>query len=291
MQSPVPKDNTVQDVLYSQQLSRIAELALSLSDIDFLRWLSAEFALEHASPSAKSLIDRELQYYEFTSSEQAYRAHYAKYEGEFFAGPADGFANADWSKDPRLLAVLRALKLAEPSRVLDFGCSTGHITRTLATYLPDCEFVGIDITPQAVSMFNRLAPPNARAYTMDAWRLIPQEKLFDVVICAEVLEHVIDPYQTIDDLTECLKPEGAFLCTLPFGPWESRGWNRDDPHAREHVRHWGAAELRDVFGPTALAWHVGAPELGHTVTLSSFRVGTVSMPDKLRRYEQLTGGL
>lgn len=39
---------------------------------------------------------------------------------------------------------------------------------------------------------------------------------FDAVICIEVLEHVVDPFQAIRELTRVLKPGGKLLLTTPF---------------------------------------------------------------------------
>lgn len=278
--------------------AEIAHAALYLSDIDFLRWWDTEYPLGLISPDAKALIAAQLPYYAFTESEAAYRRHYAKYEGKFYAGPVRQFVEHDWTQDMRYQAIRHAVRLKQPERVLDFGCSTGHISRTLATEMPNVEFVGVDITPQAIQWYNTLAPQNARAYCMDEteYGVLPlhqvpaSEMEFDLIICAEVLEHLIDPYQTLDHLAAFHLKEGCeFLCTLPFGPWESRGWDTKDPWAREHVRHWGGVELLDVFGHDMLAWYVGNQELGHTITLSGPRVGIVDMKAKLARYERLVG--
>lgn len=272
-------------VIDDSRLRAIAEIALSLSDIDFLRWL----ADRPRGAQTQALLDRELKFYAFSESEEAYRAHYEKYEGVFFAGPVQQFVAGDWSKDPRFQGILYALRHTGAKKVLDFGCSTGHITRALAREMPNVQFIGVDLMPQAISWFNSRAPSNARGILIDHVYIGNQ---FDVIICAEVLEHLRDPYAVLDQLAkDYLAPGGSFLCTLPLGPWESRGWTAEDPYAREHLRHWGPFELHDVFGPTTLTWHIGAPDLGHTITLSGPRVGMVDMTAKLARYERMAKGL
>ena len=38
---------------------------------------------------------------------------------------------------------------------------------------------------------------------------------FDVVVCADTLEHLQNPNQTIKDVYDILKPQGLFLITIP----------------------------------------------------------------------------
>lgn len=48
---------------------------------------------------------------------------------------------------------------------------------------------------------------------------IPEEELFDAVLCTEVLEHVVDPVRAVEKLTRLVKPEGLLIITAPFVSW------------------------------------------------------------------------
>jgi len=41
------------------------------------------------------------------------------------------------------------------------------------------------------------------------------ENFFDVIICADVLEHLIDPWKVVKELKRYLKPEGYFIASIP----------------------------------------------------------------------------
>lgn len=45
---------------------------------------------------------------------------------------------------------------------------------------------------------------------------IPYEKnFFDVILCVDVLEHLVDPYSTISRLKDNLKEDGVFIASIP----------------------------------------------------------------------------
>jgi SAM-dependent methyltransferase len=48
---------------------------------------------------------------------------------------------------------------------------------------------------------------------------IPEDELFDCVMCTEVLEHVVDPVRAIQKLTRMVKPGGTLIITAPFCSW------------------------------------------------------------------------
>ena len=142
----------------------VAFYALMLSDVDLIRFMISSGIYE---PDEE--MRRQLSLFDFTDSDTAYRTHYEKWEGEFYDGPHEKFIEGDWRFDQRFCAIywtLKDLNLRPGSRVLDFGCSTGHITRTLAEALPKYEFVGVDIIPDGPAIFNDRAPPNAVAYSL-----------------------------------------------------------------------------------------------------------------------------
>ncbi len=50
----------------------------------------------------------------------------------------------------------------------------------------------------------------------DANRIPFEDSCFDVVICAELLEHVYDPRLVVQEVSRVLKTEGILLVTVPF---------------------------------------------------------------------------
>jgi len=102
--------------------------------------------------------------------------------------------------------------IEDKSKVLDVGCSTGAFGAALRD-LKQCIVVGIDINREDL----KKAKENLdKAVYMDANdpALLKLGK-FDVVIFADVLEHLIDPRATLQNIKQILKPNGIVIFSLP----------------------------------------------------------------------------
>ena len=119
-------------------------------------------------------------------------------------------------KSKKMLAVLDEYysgKLEELS-VLDIGCSTGIISSYLSQRF--ASLVGIDIDESAIEYAIKKYPfGNLKFYVRDAMNTGFADESFDVVICAQVYEHIPDSYQLLAEIRRVLKPEG--ICYFAAG--------------------------------------------------------------------------
>lgn len=101
--------------------------------------------------------------------------------------------------------------VADGSRVLELGCATGYMTRALAA--SGCEVTVVDV--------DRAALERARAHAAAALELdlererLPAHVRADVVLCADVLEHLRSPETVLADLRRHLLPGGRVVVSLP----------------------------------------------------------------------------
>jgi 2-polyprenyl-3-methyl-5-hydroxy-6-metoxy-1,4-benzoquinol methylase len=99
-------------------------------------------------------------------------------------------------------------------RVLELGPATGHMTRVLRDR--GCTVVGIEVDPE---MANQAAEFAERVIVGNLDELDLDEELgsdrFDVIVAADVLEHLTDPLSALRRLTRFLAPEGCFVISLP----------------------------------------------------------------------------
>ena len=93
------------------------------------------------------------------------------------------------------------------STVLDAGCKGGEISASLKTYASS--IYGIDFNRSAIKNFNRrFRGSGVQANILD---LPFKSKRFDVVLCTEVIEHLLNPIQGLNQIAEVAKPDGLLI--------------------------------------------------------------------------------
>jgi 2-polyprenyl-3-methyl-5-hydroxy-6-metoxy-1,4-benzoquinol methylase len=114
------------------------------------------------------------------------------------------------------LIVQKALPSSSTLRILDLGCGNGHLTYLIAQQ--GYEVVGIDDSESGIK-FARLSYPNCHFIQSSIYDLSNNNDLetsFDVVISAEVIEHLLYPKELVRAAKKCLKPSGQLILTTPY---------------------------------------------------------------------------
>ena len=99
-------------------------------------------------------------------------------------------------------------------RVLELGPATGYMTEVLRAN--DCSVVGIeidaDMAAHAAQFCERIIVGDLDTMDLDA-ELNGEQ--FDVIVAADVLEHLKDPLRALQSLSAFLQPDGYFVVSLP----------------------------------------------------------------------------
>ena len=107
-----------------------------------------------------------------------------------------------------------ALVPAEARRVLDVGCGGGALG-ALLKQRDGVEVWGIEADPEAAERA-RARLDRVIAADLDAIEALPPGTgSFDCIICADVLEHLMDPERTLDALLRSLAPGGTLVASIP----------------------------------------------------------------------------
>jgi glycosyltransferase involved in cell wall biosynthesis/SAM-dependent methyltransferase len=129
-------------------------------------------------------------------------------------------------------------------RVIDVGCGSGvKLVGRIAPRTPD--WLGVDqdsairLASSAHPDGNWLAADLGRATT---WSSLA-ERPADLVICADVIEHLEDPHELLVRLRSLLAPGGVLLLSTPDRGRLERIEPLGPPRNPRHIREWTADEL------------------------------------------------
>jgi len=102
-------------------------------------------------------------------------------------------------------------------RILEIGCGTGATGSALKTRLPGIYYVGLEIDDRAVEIaetrLDRVLKVDLGKINRLSFPLKPES--FDLLIAADVLEHLYDPWQVLYVLRGFLKAKGKALLSIP----------------------------------------------------------------------------
>jgi 2-polyprenyl-3-methyl-5-hydroxy-6-metoxy-1,4-benzoquinol methylase len=106
-------------------------------------------------------------------------------------------------------------------RVLDLGCGNGSLSHVIAN--AGYEVTGIEPSASGIQFAQAQYPMcqfiEASVYDLPYKTL---ENQFDVVISAEVIEHLLYPRELVKAAKRCLKPGGQIMLTTPYhGYWKN----------------------------------------------------------------------
>lgn len=123
-----------------------------------------------------------------------------------------------WSHSSRMEVGLEVARSLRPRRILDHGCGDGTFLALLMSVAsPPEEAVGTEVSDDLVTdcrqRFRSVAGLEfARSEALDG----PEHAgRYDVVVCMEVLEHVIDLPLELDRLERSLAPGGRLVVSVP----------------------------------------------------------------------------
>ncbi|MGB7621471.1 MAG: class I SAM-dependent methyltransferase [Terriglobia bacterium] len=154
-------------------------------------------------------------------------------------------------------------QLRPTDSVLELGCGYGRVTFRLAD-VAECA-VGIDTSPESLTLARHLAPPDSRCQflEMDASALAFRNGAFDVVACVQngICAFAVDPERLMREALRVTRPGGRAL----FSTYSPAFW----------------PERLQWFEAHAAAGLVGAidydqTENGTVVCKDGFRAGTFS---------------
>ena len=102
----------------------------------------------------------------------------------------------------------------------DLGFGPGVLTQFILQEKPEWHGWGIDISPECVHYANKLMKlkeidARVQLTTGDVRQLAYGDETFDLVLAMEVLEHIPDPLEGLQEAVRVLKPGGYAITSIP----------------------------------------------------------------------------
>ncbi len=143
-------------------------------------------------------------------------------------------------------------------KVLDIGCSVGSLGEQIKKTNNNVEVIGIEIDENMGKIArNRLDDVIiGNIENLDLNKLF-KDKYFDCIILADVLEHLVNPWNILKDLTNYLSDEGIIVASIPnirhytsifslvfkgYWPYRERGI-----HDKTHLRFFTLKNIKELF--------------------------------------------
>lgn len=145
-------------------------------------------------------------------------------------------------------------------RILDVGCGAGVLGRTLKRERGDVEVVGVELIEaawrKAVQVLDQVVPGSIEDLDLPF-----PDGYFDCIVCADVLEHLVDPAAVLRKLGRVLAPSGLIIISIPNVRFHevvsmlvSGGWSYADAGILDstHLRFFTEAELEGLVRAAGL---------------------------------------
>ena len=147
-------------------------------------------------------------------------------------------------------------------RVLELGTGPGTVTRIL--HSKGCKVTGVEMDPESMAMCAPFCERTLQANLEDPqWHQSLAGEKFDVVLCADVLEHLRDPQPLLSLLPQFLNETGCVLISLPNAshlsvvaslmagrfPYQTKGLLD-----KTHLRFFGREDIETLLTDCGLVW-------------------------------------
>jgi ubiquinone/menaquinone biosynthesis C-methylase UbiE len=116
-----------------------------------------------------------------------------------------------WIEQQRIRALARLARVQPLQRLLEVGCGAGHVMQQF----PQSSRIGLDLSARMLPRARGRLGAQVPLVRAAAEQLPFAAATFDVVLCTEVLEHVLDPATVVCELLRVTIPEGRIVISIP----------------------------------------------------------------------------
>lgn len=226
--------------------------------INLARWFIARSDVEAAvhlllpetDEEDRKLLDYVYKYWPHLTNPEAYQRVYE--EAGKIEVQVDKAIHEVPKQDRFQLVAWLFHNLSKCTRVLDYGCSRGlwaiHLHNRFGK-----EWDLYDINALSIEAAKVLVQEHANTPEDFSFHVVLEGKpdlipnSVDCAILLEILEHVLDPMDLLEQVEQTVRPGGLMIVSVPCGPVEYTMWVDNPERCREHLREYTYADLLSLF--------------------------------------------
>jgi 2-polyprenyl-3-methyl-5-hydroxy-6-metoxy-1,4-benzoquinol methylase len=133
--------------------------------------------------------------------------------------------------------------------VAEVGCGHGFMSIALSSYVE--QLVGFDVDSNAINtavyLKAKYSIKNLNFFVFDGYNTNKPENSYDVVLSADVLEHVPEPVKYINECYRILKDDGVLILTTPNGLIAKKNERIIKRHSPFHISEYYPIELENML--------------------------------------------
>jgi 2-polyprenyl-3-methyl-5-hydroxy-6-metoxy-1,4-benzoquinol methylase len=109
-------------------------------------------------------------------------------------------------------------------KILEIGAGAGNTLLYIKENQLAAEVMGVELMEIADSNQKHSLIDKFQIANIEQENIQAKEEYFDIIICADVLEHLVDPWNMVDKLTRFLKKDGLMIVSIPnIREWKTLG--------------------------------------------------------------------
>jgi len=109
-------------------------------------------------------------------------------------------------------------------KILEIGAGAGNTLLYIKENQLAREVMGVELMEIANSNQKHPLIDKFQIANIEQENIQAKEEYFDIIICADVLEHLVDPWSIVNKLSQYLKKEGLLIVSIPnIREWKTLG--------------------------------------------------------------------
>jgi 2-polyprenyl-3-methyl-5-hydroxy-6-metoxy-1,4-benzoquinol methylase len=139
---------------------------------------------------------------------------------------------------------------SENSQILDAGSGFGQYSFYMSKMSSKFNLLGVDVKDDQVAdcnQFFKASGQNNAKFEVGDLTIFKKENTYDLVLCVDVMEHILEDVDVLKNFNASLKSGGMLLISTPSDQGGSDAHDDDDSSfIEEHVRNgYGMQEMKD----------------------------------------------